>query len=87
MDRGVLPGLRVDNVRAVGESTGSHPAGAPVVALTDEEMQRVLEGSESIDDFLDDEELFDSGNFVPLPADQSGPAYPLAVVILFFFCW
>jgi transglutaminase-like putative cysteine protease len=55
----------------------------PAVALTDEEMQRVLEGSESIDDFLEDEELFDSGNFVPLPAEQSGPAYPLPIIILF----
>jgi len=55
----------------------------PQVALTDEEMQRVLENSESIDDFLDDEELFDSGNFVPLPAEQSGPNYPLPLVILF----
>jgi len=54
----------------------------PQVALTDEEMQRVLEGSESIDDFLDDEDLFDSGNFVPLP-EQSGPAYPLGLVLLF----
>jgi transglutaminase-like putative cysteine protease len=55
----------------------------PQVALTDEEIQRVLEGAESIDDFLDDEDLYDSGNFVPLPADQSGPALSIGLVLLF----
>jgi len=55
----------------------------PQVALTDEEMQRVLENAEGMEDFLDDEDLFDSGTFVPLPADQSGPGYPPGLVLLF----
>ena len=53
------------------------------VAMTDEEMQRTLEQTESMDDFLDEEELYDETGFVPLPAEQGGPALPLGLVLLF----
>jgi hypothetical protein len=55
----------------------------PQVPLTDEEMQRVLEDSGNIDDFLDEEDDFDSGGFVSLPLDQGGPAYPPGLILLF----
>lgn len=54
----------------------------PLVAQTEEEMQRVLEGVEGLQDFLEDEDLLDSSGFVALPVDQ-GPAYPPGIIALF----
>jgi len=54
----------------------------PLVAQTEEEMQRVLEGTEGLQDFLEDEEDLDSGTFIPLPADQGG-APPVGIIVLF----
>jgi transglutaminase-like putative cysteine protease len=53
----------------------------PQVAMSEDEINRVLEGAESIDDFLDDEDLYDSGGFVPLPAESGG--YPPGLILLF----
>ncbi|MBM2809606.1 MAG: Transglutaminase protein [Chloroflexi bacterium] len=55
----------------------------PLVALTEEEFLRILESERGVDEFLDDEDLYDSGNFLPLPANQTGPAYPPGLILLF----
>jgi hypothetical protein len=56
----------------------------PLVAMTEEEIQRVLEASEGLDDFLEEEEELDGGTFVPLPADR-GPAFSPALILVLFF--
>lgn len=53
----------------------------PLVALTEEELLRVLESETGLEDFLDEEELFDSG-FVPLPTDAGQSAFSPGVVLL-----
>lgn len=52
----------------------------PLVAETEEELQRLLESEGGSDEFLDDEEMFDDSEFIPLP-DQGG-APPLGALIL-----
>jgi len=54
----------------------------PQTSASEEEINRMLEGTENIDDFLDDEDLYDSGNFVPLPLEQSGPALSPPLIAL-----
>jgi hypothetical protein len=56
----------------------------PLVAMTEEEIQRVLEASEGLDDFLEEEEELNGGTFVPLPADR-GPVFSPALIVLLFF--
>jgi transglutaminase-like putative cysteine protease len=55
----------------------------PQVAQSEEDINRALEGTESIDDFLDDED-YDSGNFAPLSLDQSGAALSFGLIVLLF---
>lgn len=52
----------------------------PLVAETEEELQRLLEAEGGMDEFLDEEEMFDDSEFVPLP--EQGPTVPPVGVVL-----
>jgi transglutaminase-like putative cysteine protease len=55
----------------------------PLVAETEEEQQRLLENEGAAPDFLDEEELEEDGNFVPLPdsGGSGGPSIPLLILL------
>jgi transglutaminase-like putative cysteine protease len=53
--------------------------------LTEEEWSRFADMDPSIDDFFDDEDLFDTGGVVVLPPSQAGPAISPGFVALLLF--
>jgi hypothetical protein len=56
----------------------------PLLSLSDEDLLRALESDFGGDDFLYDEDEFDSGNFIALPPSQERAGYPAAVILIGF---
>lgn len=54
----------------------------PLVSLSEEELLRLMEADLGADEFLEDEDLFDTGNLVSLPAGGAGLPLPAAVLLL-----
>ncbi|MPZ14036.1 MAG: DUF4129 domain-containing protein, partial [Chloroflexi bacterium] len=55
---------------------------SPLIARTEDDIMEALESDLGADAFLEEDELLDDGGFVPLPAEQGGPAYSLGLVAL-----
>ncbi|HEY3117540.1 MAG TPA: transglutaminase domain-containing protein, partial [Chloroflexota bacterium] len=55
----------------------------PLIAESDEEQQKLLESEGAPSDFLDDEDMEDEGNFVPLPdgSGSNGPSIGLLILL------
>lgn len=66
------------------EPSANRPAPArldrPITPLSDEELLRLMEADFGLDEFFDDEDLYDGGAYAPINMGATGPPLPLPVM-------